>query len=68
MTMDYITAGVCSDCANFANLKYDCPYIDAMLKMSRHIKSICDIHSELKSVCVSVGCNNFVPSHKNPFI
>lgn len=68
MTMDYITAGVCSGCANFANQKYNCPYIDALLKMGRHIESICNIHSELESVCVSVGCKNFVPSHEKPAI
>lgn len=66
MAMDYITAGVCSGCANFANQKYDCPYIDALLKMGRHIESICNIHSELESACVSVGCKNFIKnnSHK----
>lgn len=68
MAMDYITAGVCSGCANFANQKYDCPYIDALLKMGKHIESICNIHSELESVCVSVGCKNFVPSHEKPAI
>lgn len=68
MAMNYIMAGVCSDCASFAESKYNCPYIDALLKMSRHIESICNNHSELESVCVGIGCKKFVSSHEKPTI